>query len=160
MKKTGRSPRPAQKTDRITMILGHRSSPGHVQGQPTLFPQAEPSIYDPGGFIGRAVSRPIFPADPCAGRHRGAETSTQAHAAILPTKRQTHERIMAIVQARGDAGATVHELADAMGTTPNCVSGRLTELRALGRLTFALDAAGNNVKRRGACVLVETGPAP
>jgi hypothetical protein len=103
--------------------------------QPTLFPPAD------------------YAADPCSNRHGGSETSAQAHERVRPHKRQVYARILALVEARGLAGATVHELAEAMATMPNCISGRLTELRALGRLQHRLDGSGNLVKRRGAGVL-------
>lgn len=41
---------------------------------------------------------------------------------------------MKLAQARKDFGITVHEVARAFGKTPNCVSGRLAELKMAGKL--------------------------
>jgi hypothetical protein len=98
----------------------------------------------------------VLATDPCARKHGGAETSIAAHDRVRPYKRQIYSRILAVVRARGPAGATVHELAAALQTYPSSISGRLTELRILGLLTYKLDAASVRVKRRGACALVAT----
>jgi len=95
-------------------------------------------------------------ADPCARRHAGAETSVQAHDRIKPHKRAIHQKIIDLARGRGQHGLTVHELAAELQTYPSNVSGRLFELRALGRLAYKLDPTGARVKRRGACVLVTT----
>jgi hypothetical protein len=63
-------------------------------------------------------------------------------------KQQMYERIITLVTARGDYGITVHEVAGAFGKTPNCVSGRLTELKATGKLKKS------GLTRHGAAVLV------
>jgi hypothetical protein len=119
------------------MSLASPAPAGNIFRQPSLFPP-------PGQFHG----------DPTAGKHHGADTSIQAHERVLPHKRAIYERILAAVQGRGTLGASVHELAEALGTLPHRISGRLTELRAIGRLVYKLDEAGARVKRRGACVLV------
>jgi hypothetical protein len=56
---------------------------------------------------------------------------------------------MKLVQARKGFGITVHELAGAWGTTPNCVSGRLSELVQRGKLKKSGE------RRNHAAVLVE-----
>ncbi len=86
--------------------------------------------------------------DLCEKRSRGSAESRDAHAKIVAGKKIMHERIMYMVQARGDYGITVHELAAAFGKTPNCVSGRLSELRMTGRLRKS------GARRNGAAVLV------
>lgn len=96
----------------------------------------------------------VYDRDICANRHGGAETSREAHERVRPHKREVYERILAIVRERGSA--TVHELSEALATYPSSISGRLSELKILGRLTYALDAAGKKIKRRGAAALVAT----
>jgi hypothetical protein len=136
-KKTG-SPEPARK-EAGTLTIQHQTLAGNDCGaaqQPSLFPL------------------PVFRADPCASKHGGAETSTSAHNRVRPHKRVIYERVLAIIRARGSAGATVHELAEVLDTFPSNISGRLTEMRALRLLTYKLDSDGAKVKRRGACVLL------
>lgn len=41
---------------------------------------------------------------------------------------------MNLAAARKEYGITVHEVADEFNTTPNCVSGRLSELKGRGKL--------------------------
>jgi hypothetical protein len=77
-----------------------------------------------------------------------------AHKVVQPRKREAYQRILEIARICGPEGITVHSIASAMSTTPNCVSGRLSEMRFLGMLDYALDQAGNKRKRGGACVLV------
>lgn len=95
--------------------------------------------------------------DPCARGGAAVPTSIDAHRSILPGKRAIHERIVALAQARGEDGITVHDVAAALESEPHRVSGRLTELRALGRLVYRLDADGERTRRRGAYVLVAAG---
>ena len=116
-------------------------------------PSRQLTLFDPEDVA------PISCADPCARKHAGAETSIAAHERVAPHKHQVAERILAAVQARGDAGATVHELAADLGKFPSSISGRLTELRMLGRLAYKHDAAtGARVKRGGACALITSEP--
>jgi hypothetical protein len=100
------------------------------------------------------LAAPPPAADPCAGRHGGNECSTAAHRRILPHKGETYARILAIIRARGAAGATVKELAQDLGTHPSNISGRLTELKQAGELVHKIDQAGRKVRRDGAAVLV------
>jgi hypothetical protein len=67
---------------------------------------------------------------------------------------------VAIVRGRGAIGATVHEVADALGKVPSDISGRLTELRGMGRLQLQLDADGNPTRRGGARVLILSDHSP
>ena len=105
----------------------------------------QPLLFDSAG---------AYQADPCAQRHAGAETSIQAHDRVLPHKRAVYEQILAAVRAQGADGMTVHEVAQALETLPNKISGRLTELRMLGRLVYALDGTGARVRRGGAYALI------
>jgi hypothetical protein len=86
--------------------------------------------------------------DVCENKHGGSAESEAAFEKVVRDKQQMYERIITLVTARGDYGVTVHEVAGAFGKTPNCVSGRLTELRMLGRLKK------NGERRHGAAVLV------
>ena len=121
--------------------LAWEETPMVSHEQPMLFPVDEAAA---------------LAADPCAGRNGGAETSRDAHQRIRPHKREVHDKIMALVRRRGSV--TVHEVADGLGTHPHCISGRLTELRISGRLTYQLDAEGRRIRRGGAYALVSAGP--
>jgi len=87
--------------------------------------------------------------DVCQSRHGGSPESADAHARIVHSKEEKHQRIMKLVRSRGDYGITVHELAGAWGTTPNCVSGRLSELVQRGKLKKSGE------RRNHAAILVE-----
>lgn len=84
-----------------------------------------------------------IPWDLCRARHRGNAESVAANPP-RHSKRQTHERILAVM---GNRHMTSKELAAEMGVPLNCLSGRLSELRATGRLV----ATGE--RRDGAAVL-------
>ncbi len=102
-----------------------------------------------------ASELPLFRADACAGKHGGADTSSVAHARVLPGKRRAYQVILEAIRARGARGCTLHELCDLLGKLPNCLSGRLSEMKALGLLEHALDGAGARVRRGGSFALVE-----
>ena len=71
-------------------------------------------------------------SDICQNRHRGNPQSKEAFLKIrcdLPARRALC--LCAIFQV-GSNGLTVHELAELLKTTPNAVSGRLTELKREG----------------------------
>lgn len=72
---------------------------------------------------------PLF--DVCANRHRGNAESRAANP-TREAKAQSHELILAELRLRGPM--TSVELAAAMGTRVNCISGRLSELKAAGRI--------------------------
>ena len=83
--------------------------------------------------------------DACASRHRGNENSRLAN----PSKRSktlTQRHILEIIGATLETGATLKEISRAMHTTPNCISGRLTELKASGAVivTGRRDKCGIN----------------
>lgn len=86
--------------------------------------------------------------DICEARHRGSPESQSAFERVKHTKRDMYDRILRLAQARKDYGITVHELAAACGKTPNCVSGRLSELRMMGKLKKS------GQRRNGAAVLI------
>ncbi len=102
-------------------------------------------------------SFPLFdPPDPAPrpATRRHAQTSLEAWTRVEPQRREVYERILGLIQRRGPIGATVHEIAGGLRKLPSSISGRLTELVRDGRLKVQLDAAGKQVKRSGARVLV------
>ena len=86
--------------------------------------------------------------DLCANRSRGNPQSQAAHEKIVSTKREIHERILKLIRARGEYGATSKEVAAAIGKPVNCISGRLSELKMTGQLKKS------ELTRRGAAVLI------
>lgn len=86
------------------------------------------------------------PPDPCENRHGGNEQSDAAFEQIkdeLPSRRR---KVLEVIESSGQAGATVHDVCKALETTPNCVSGRLTELAASGLIA-------DTGKRRDGCAV-------
>ena len=71
-------------------------------------------------------------SDICQNRHRGNRQSQSAFESIrddLPARRAL---CLALIHNAASQGLTVHELAELLETTPNAVSGRLTELKREG----------------------------
>lgn len=85
--------------------------------------------FDVGEMVRMAV-------DPSENRSRGNSESRKAHERVLRSKPETYRRILQFVRSKGTQGATVHEIAMALGYGPaiNKVSGRLSELKAMSRL--------------------------
>lgn len=85
--------------------------------------------FDVGEMVGMSV-------DPSEARHKGNAESQAAHSRVLLGKPETYRRIIQFVKSRGSQGATVHEIANALGYGPaiNKVSGRLSELKTMNRL--------------------------
>lgn len=86
--------------------------------------------------------------DLCEKRHRGNPQSVEAHKRVIHTKQETYRKILDYVKCAAN-GATVHEIAEALGygKAINRASGRLSELKAMGKLV----ETGN--RRAGAAVL-------
>src|SRR3954466_11359493 len=78
----------------------------------------------------RTVQGALVPAasDICANRHRGNAESVQANPGAL-SKAERRALVLRTIAKHGSHGATCDEIAVELKTTPNCVSGRLTELR-------------------------------
>ena len=76
------------------------------------------------------------------------------YARIKPAIPERYAQIVRLFAERGSGGLTVHNVAEALGTFPSNISGRLTELRVAGTLDYLRGADGEKLKRRGACVLV------
>jgi len=88
--------------------------------------------------------------DICESRHRGSPESAAAFEKIAGSKQAMYDRILNFARGQQE-GITVHEVAAAFGKTPNCVSGRLSELRMLGKLKKS------GQRRNGAAVLLIEG---
>lgn len=84
-------------------------------------------------------------ADPCENRHLGNPQSIEAHKRVLHSKEETYKRIIEVLKTRGPS--TSKEIATALGVQLNCVSGRYSELKALGRIQET------GIKRMGAAEL-------
>ncbi len=72
-----------------------------------------------------------LPFDICARRHRGNPESAAANPS-RGTKAET--RLLVLEQLRRNGPMTSKELAAAMGTRINCISGRLSELAVAGEI--------------------------
>lgn len=90
----------------------------------------------------------VIARDPTERKHGGNEESVAAHTKVTPSKTETYRKIMDLVRARGEFGATSKEVSYAMGKQLNCLSGRFSELRAMGWLK------DSGLRRDGAAVLV------
>jgi hypothetical protein len=88
------------------------------------------------------------------GRIGQARTSLASWARVEPHRRPVYDRILAVVRGRGQAGATLSELAIALNLDKSSFSGRLSELIAAGELEVLRDPKGKEVERDGCRVLV------
>lgn len=78
------------------------------------------------------VNGKLVPRDVCARKHGGNEQSRLAFQTVNLTESQS--RVLSMLESCGDYGLTVDGLSIALNTTPNAVSGRLTELRIKGKI--------------------------
>lgn len=85
--------------------------------QPTLFRDVERS--------------PRLPADVTANRHKGNAASIDANPSEA-AKRESHRQILAFISFMGKA--TSKAIARELGKPLNAVSGRVSELKALGEI--------------------------
>ena len=72
--------------------------------------------------------------DICQNRHRGNPQSEKAFESIKQHLPHMRGEVLVLIHKAASEGLTVHELAYQLGTTPNSVSGRLTELKKMGRI--------------------------
>lgn len=72
--------------------------------------------------------------DVTAGRHRGAETSEEAHEFVKPSKEVLHALILRRLRERGSEGEHVEGLSRALGIRYTTCSARVSELKRLGRI--------------------------
>ncbi len=75
------------------------------------------------------LSRYAPPDDPCVARHGGAEESEQAFAQAVTHKETDYRRILAYVAEQGQQGATVEQVAVALGLRYTTASARCAELK-------------------------------
>jgi hypothetical protein len=92
----------------------------------------QPSLFPTFPAIDRAPR--TFDADVTENRHGGNTESVKAHKRIAPSKESVRQKIYAYALSRGLVGVTTDEVAEQFSTTPNAISGRMTELKALGLL--------------------------
>lgn len=75
--------------------------------------------------------------DPCAGRHRGADTSDQAFRTTSDSVRKAQKTaIVAFIRAAGDRGATADETETALGLPHQSASARVSELVRAGEIHY------------------------
>lgn len=72
--------------------------------------------------------------DICEARHKGNAESIEAFESTKETSSRKRLEVLKFVEARGDAGATVDEIAAGLPMPLQTVSGRASELKAIGRL--------------------------
>lgn len=65
--------------------------------------------------------------------HKGNEESRKAFETIRDRLTEQQERVLRAIRA-SDNGLTAEEIAEKLGTTVNCVSGRATELKIAGKI--------------------------
>lgn len=93
----------------------------------------------------------VIARDPSERKHKGAETSVAAYRKVEGAKEVTYQKILTLVKARGEFGATSKEIAYALGKQLHAISGRLSEMRAMKWLK------DSGMRRDGAAVLVVEG---
>ena len=69
--------------------------------------------------------------DICSNRHQGNKNSRLANPSSR-SKRRSQLAVLEVIQRTG--GATLKEIAAELGTLPNCISGRITELKRSGSI--------------------------
>lgn len=80
------------------------------------------------------VGGQIRPRDVCARKHGGNEQSKAAFDSVSHHISDAQRSVwINIYDCRG-RGVTCDELSERMGTTPNAISGRITELRMMGKI--------------------------
>lgn len=73
--------------------------------------------------------------DICANKHGGNQESTEAHLSTpAEARRVMRETILRYAMRRGADGLTIDEVSRVVGLAPNCVSGRVSELKRDGLL--------------------------
>lgn len=95
---------------------------------PDLFDFAEPEP-EP---MARLVATVELVADPCAGKHGGAETSVAAWDAAAPHAESDCQQVLNWLGTCATLGLTADEFAIAVGKPLNAVSGRFSQLKARG----------------------------
>jgi hypothetical protein len=73
--------------------------------------------------------------DPTKNKHGGNAQSNAAFSGIYAHLTLRQEQVLATVKAYGTNGTTCREIAERHGRGMNAISGRLTELKAMGKIT-------------------------
>lgn len=74
------------------------------------------------------------PRDICAQKHGGNEQSKAAFETIIDHLTDAQRRIFQRIEISGTYGRTLDEMCVAIGENPNAISGRITELRIMGKI--------------------------
>ncbi len=67
-------------------------------------------------------------------RHKGNEQSTAAFHVIKDALTMKQAQVLQTIKSYDHRGLTVDELASMLRTNPNSISGRVTELKAMGKI--------------------------
>lgn len=86
----------------------------------------------------------LVPRDVCLNRHGGNPQSNAAFGRIEDHLNEAQQRVLNTIKCSDD-GFTVDELAVVGKTTPNAISGRITELRIKGKI----EKKGTRLTRSG-----------
>ncbi len=93
-----------------------------MTAQPMLFPIIPPA----------KIENPLY--DVTANRHGGNAESAKALRVIASSKESSRQQVYEYALQRGLVGVTTDEVAEQFEVGCNAISGRLTELKALGLL--------------------------
>ncbi len=72
--------------------------------------------------------------DITARRHKGNQQSTAAFHVIKDKITSSQEMILAAIKESGEEGATLDEICHYFNMPPNAISGRISELKAMGKI--------------------------
>ena len=84
--------------------------------------------------------------DICRNRHGGVETSVEADKAVR--KERDRELIYGYIKTARHYGQTLDELSVLLDRPPNALSGRITELKAQGKIVYT----GRKRQTRSGCL--------
>lgn len=80
----------------------------------------------------KPVQFSIKDGDICRNKHGGIDTSVEANAAVR--KARDRELIYGYIKESKHYGHTLDELSVLLNRPPNAISGRITELKAIGKI--------------------------
>ena len=75
-----------------------------------------------------------LPSDITRRKHGGNAQSVAANGKVAPHKAGIRYRIEELVEESGERGLTLHELCARLNRFPHQISGRMTELKAEGKI--------------------------
>jgi predicted transcriptional regulator len=86
--------------------------------------------------------------DICSNKHGGNPESLEAYLSTPAAERQAmRDRIMRFAMRRGSAGITIDEISQKAGLAPNCISGRISELKRDGLLVTTSERRNTRLGR-------------